>query len=98
MLDHLRPTHGRRLLQGTLGQANFFSPFGRVGEGQAGSRPQTALGQHTDAGVPANSRGLPGTQSSASASMPQITGASGYSGGSPGDSLKSYNPNTGNYG
>jgi type IV secretion system protein VirB6 len=77
------PPMAAAFFQGTLGQFGAYSAFGRIGEGSASSRQQTALGQHTVAGVPASNRGIPGAQNSAGVSLPQITGSSGYTNNNP---------------
>ncbi|MBD8881534.1 type IV secretion system protein [Rhodanobacter sp. 7MK24] len=91
------PPMAASFFQGTLGQVNFFSPFGRIGEGMASSRQQTALGAHPHQALPPGNTNTTANPNSKGGNTPQITGPSGF-GGSGDDTVKSYNPNTGAYG
>jgi len=84
-----------------LGQANFFSPFGRIGEGSASSRQQTALGSHSHQALPPGNTNARSNATNGGASIGNnaglAIGSSGYN-DNGGDTMKSYNPNTGSFG
>jgi type IV secretion system protein VirB6 len=71
------PPMAAAFFQGTLGQFQSYSPFGRVGEGPAAYRQQTALGRHMSEGTsPAGSNTLNSPNSKNQ--TPQLLGNSGY--------------------
>ncbi|MEW9625587.1 type IV secretion system protein [Rhodanobacter geophilus] len=90
------PPMAAAFFQGTLGQVNFFSPFGRIGEGMASSRQQMALGTHRYQALPPGNANTTVDPNSKAGNTPQITGPSGLAAG--GDTVKSYNPNIGRFG
>jgi type IV secretion system protein VirB6 len=84
------PPMAASFFQGTLGQFQSYSPFGRIGEGAASSRQQTGLFSHpaANAQLPGNNSG--GGKGDGSSNNLQITGASGYRGGGDGYTSGAY--------
>ena len=89
------PPMAAAFFQGTLEQANFFRPFGRIGEGSASSRQPMALGAHPHPAPPPRNSDV--TKQGAGSNTPQIAGSSGFA-GSGDDTVKQSNPNTGGFG
>lgn len=83
------PPMAAAFFQGTLGQFQSYSPFGRIGEGPASSRQQTGLGAHPYQAMPPGISNATGQGATPISNTPQIAGPSGGGMGADG-----YTPGT----
>ena len=77
------PPMAAAFFQGTLGQFQSYSPFGRMGGGSAAYRQQMALGRSAGGGAPPAESSMHSLDRSAVNHAPQMLGHSGYANTNP---------------